>query len=344
MARDFDDMAGPDEETGGLRAALRFVGWGAIAASALSVAVLASRTDVGGQRLADLMSLSPTATAAADRSAAPKPNPLAARLADAEAESHRLGEVVRRLVADRERVLARLETIERNIDVTASVRETAPASAPTPVPTSAPTTPPAANQTPPPPSPPVASAPPSPPATVPATPSPTASLPVVPSSPPPAVVPPVFSPPTIPPVAINSPVATPPSRPPVSAAPPAATPPAATTPPAAEQTNPGAIPNPAAESIATRTEFAIDVGGDRTVDALRALWTALRNGRHGNLFEGLRPLVAIRENGRPTGVELRLVIGPLANAGAAARLCGSLAAAGLACQPTVFDGQRLAAR
>jgi hypothetical protein len=340
MARDFDDMAGPDEETGGLRAALRFVGWGAIAASALSVAVLASRTDVGGQRLADLMSLSPTATAAADRSAAPKPNPLAARLAEAEAESHRLGEVVRRLVADRERVLARLDTIERNIDVTASVRETAPAS----VPTSAPTTPPAASTPAAPPSPPVASAPPSPPATVPATPSPTASLPVVPSSPPPAAMPPVFSPPTIPPVAINSPAAPPPSRPPVGAAPPAGTPTAATTPPAAEQTNAGAIPNPAAESVATRTEFAIDVGGDRTVDALRALWTALRTGRHGNLFEGLRPLVAIRENGRPTGVELRLVIGPLANAGAAARLCGSLAAAGLACQPTVFDGQRLAAR
>ena len=33
-----------------------------------------------------------------------------------------------------------------------------------------------------------------------------------------------------------------------------------------------------------------------------------------------------------------------ANAGAAARLCATLAAAGQPCQPTVFDGQRLALR
>jgi hypothetical protein len=43
-------------------------------------------------------------------------------------------------------------------------------------------------------------------------------------------------------------------------------------------------------------------------------------------------------------MELRLVVGPLVNAGAAARLCGTLAASGLACQPTIFDGQRLALR
>jgi hypothetical protein len=43
-------------------------------------------------------------------------------------------------------------------------------------------------------------------------------------------------------------------------------------------------------------------------------------------------------------VELRLVVGPLANAATAARLCAALANAGTTCQPTVFDGQRLAIR
>jgi hypothetical protein len=41
---------------------------------------------------------------------------------------------------------------------------------------------------------------------------------------------------------------------------------------------------------------------------------------------------------------LRLVIGPLGNAAAAARLCGKVANAGLSCQPAIFDGQRLALR
>ena len=45
---------------------------------------------------------------------------------------------------------------------------------------------------------------------------------------------------------------------------------------------------------------------------------------------------------RPGSIELRLIAGPLANASIAARLCAALAAAGQTCQPTVFDGQRLA--
>jgi hypothetical protein len=98
----------------------------------------------------------------------------------------------------------------------------------------------------------------------------------------------------------------------------------------------------AAESDPTRTEFGADIGGDKSVDALRMMWTALK-GRHGALLEGLRPVVAIRETPKGT-VEFRLVVGPLANAAGVARLCGNLAAAGVICQPTVFDGQRLAVR
>ena len=57
----------------------------------------------------------------------------------------------------------------------------------------------------------------------------------------------------------------------------------------------------------------------------------------------MRPIIAIRE-GRAGQVDLRLVVGPIGNAAAAAKLCASLAAAGLSCQPTLFDGQRLALR
>jgi hypothetical protein len=45
----------------------------------------------------------------------------------------------------------------------------------------------------------------------------------------------------------------------------------------------------------------------------------------------------------PTGrVELRLLVGPLANAEAAAKLCAALVPYRLACQPTPFSGQHVA--
>jgi hypothetical protein len=96
-----------------------------------------------------------------------------------------------------------------------------------------------------------------------------------------------------------------------------------------------------AQSIATKTDFGIDIGGNASLDGLRVLWTNLKAAQPA-LLEGLRPVIAIREAGKPGTVELRLVAGPLANAGAAARLCAALTAAGQVCQTTVFDGQRLA--
>jgi len=97
----------------------------------------------------------------------------------------------------------------------------------------------------------------------------------------------------------------------------------------------------AAASTATRTEFGIDVGTATTVEGLRNLWNALK-GTQAPLLEGLRPVVAVREGGKPGAPELRLVAGPLANAGIAARLCAALADAGVSCAPAIFDGQRLA--
>jgi len=96
----------------------------------------------------------------------------------------------------------------------------------------------------------------------------------------------------------------------------------------------------AAQSIATKTDFGVDVGGNASIEGLRTLWTTLKTAQP-TLFEGLRPLIAVRE-GKAGAVELRLVAGPLPNASIAARLCAALSAVSQSCQPTVFDGQRLA--
>lgn len=101
-------------------------------------------------------------------------------------------------------------------------------------------------------------------------------------------------------------------------------------------------PRAAVDSIATRTEFAVDLGGDISVEALRALWATMQ-GNHPALAN-LKPLVSIRDGAKPGVVELRLVAGPLANAAAAARICALLAVNHVTCQTAVFDGQRLALR
>jgi hypothetical protein len=94
---------------------------------------------------------------------------------------------------------------------------------------------------------------------------------------------------------------------------------------------------------ATRTEFGIDLGGETSLDGLRARWSALK-GNHGPTLEGLQPLVRVREGSRPGTVELHLIAGPVANAGTAARVCAKLQATGVACKASEFDGQRLSIR
>lgn len=109
--------------------------------------------------------------------------------------------------------------------------------------------------------------------------------------------------------------------------------PPATKPAAAEAASP-ALP---------RTAYGVDIGSGLTIEALRARWNAIRTA-HPQLFEGLQPLVGVKEVPRANRVELRLLAGPFADAAAAARLCAALTPAGLFCQPTMFDGQHLALR
>ena len=98
---------------------------------------------------------------------------------------------------------------------------------------------------------------------------------------------------------------------------------------------------PSNSSPADGVAIGIDLGTAATVEGLRNLWTSIK-GTQAPLLEGLRPVVAVRDGAKPGSLELRLVAGPLANAGVAAKLCAAFADTGLTCAPAVFDGQRLA--
>jgi hypothetical protein len=86
--------------------------------------------------------------------------------------------------------------------------------------------------------------------------------------------------------------------------------------------------------------LGVDVGGAITYEGLRTLWRSTKNSEP-SLIEDLYPVVAVRENGKTHGPELRLVVGPIADAEAAAHLCSELAADHHYCQPVAFQGQRL---
>jgi hypothetical protein len=108
---------------------------------------------------------------------------------------------------------------------------------------------------------------------------------------------------------------------------------------------PGAIKTSVESALPAlaQTEFGVDIGSGLTIQALRTRWAAIRTA-HPQLFDGLEPIVSVKEVPRTNRIELRLVAGPIAQAGTAAQLCAQLSLLGLFCQPTMFDGQRLALR
>jgi hypothetical protein len=96
-----------------------------------------------------------------------------------------------------------------------------------------------------------------------------------------------------------------------------------------------------AEPIAAAGGLGVDVGGAIDYGGLRALWRSTKD-TDPALLEELYPVVTVRENGKTHSAELRLVVGPIADAEAAERLCTTLAAAHHYCQAVAFEGQRLA--
>jgi hypothetical protein len=237
----------------------------------------------------------------------------AAQPTQSDAEARRLAEAVRILAADRDRMLARINSLQQNLDdVTGAInRPNPPGAAPAPAPAK-------------PPNPNVTSTAPQP--------LPSAEQAEAPPSPPSprsvAIAP-------FPNWAATTPLLAVPSFSDDDGPPP--------WPEDAGADSDGLTAGIGAErSVLTKTEFGADIGGAINIGALKSLWASAKT-TYAPLLERLRPVIAVREV-RPGSVELRLIDGPLANAGAAARLCAALAANGRSCRPAVFDGQRLALR
>jgi len=112
-------------------------------------------------------------------------------------------------------------------------------------------------------------------------------------------------------------------------------------PPIRAQTPPPAKPVDPNSSSVTPKQYGVDIGSAVSIQALRARWVEIR-AAHPQLFQGLTPTAVLHEVSQSEHAELRLVVGPLPNSEAAARLCGLLASYHLNCQPTGFDGQHVA--
>ena len=90
-----------------------------------------------------------------------------------------------------------------------------------------------------------------------------------------------------------------------------------------------------------RTQFGVDLGTANSVPGLRALWRGLLKSRSNAPLAALRPIIVIKEGTNGLGMQLRLVAGPLNDAGAAARICAVLTENKRNCETAIFDGQRL---
>jgi len=90
-----------------------------------------------------------------------------------------------------------------------------------------------------------------------------------------------------------------------------------------------------------RTQFGVDLGTANSVAGLRALWRGLLKSKSNAPLTALRPIIVIKEGSNGFGMQLRLVAGPLNDAGAAARICAVLTENKRSCETAIFDGQKL---
>jgi hypothetical protein len=90
-----------------------------------------------------------------------------------------------------------------------------------------------------------------------------------------------------------------------------------------------------------RTEFGVDLGTANSVNGLRALWRGLLKSKANTALTALKPIIVIKENTNGLGMQLRLVAGPLNDAGTAAKICAGLSVSQRTCETAIYDGQRL---
>jgi hypothetical protein len=307
---------------------IRLAGWGLAAAASVAAVVYIARTDLGTKRFA-------TAIAAIG---APPSDPqqiataqLSARIAHSEREARRAIETVQAISSDRERMQARIITLENEIgELTAAVHRVAASSEGKPPAETKVATPEAKNSFP---SLSTSSAAPliRPRNPVPGwTATPVQTQAAITPEPKPVSEPKATEPPPTQTAAAAVPL---PRSSPVPLTPSADA--AKTTAPAEETT--GSI---ASAEAPAKVEFGADLGPALTMGRLRARWTKLA-AEHPDLVKGLRPLVSVRDTGAGKPVEVRLLVGPMANVNGATGFCQALASPQYLCRPAVFDGQRL---
>jgi hypothetical protein len=78
---------------------------------------------------------------------------------------------------------------------------------------------------------------------------------------------------------------------------------------------PAAIAAVIAPALPLPMEYGVDIGSAVSIQALRARWAGIRSA-HPQLFDGLAPTISLSETPQSNRPELRLVLGPLASAGA----------------------------
>jgi pyruvate/2-oxoglutarate dehydrogenase complex dihydrolipoamide acyltransferase (E2) component len=123
-----DDLPTPQRVRFDMRSLRRLAAWGACAALSLTLAVLAASSEPGSQRLASLGAGKATAARSAVATGAQPTQP------PSDAEAKRLAEAVRILAADRDRMLARINSLQQNLDdVTGAInRPSQPSASATP--------------------------------------------------------------------------------------------------------------------------------------------------------------------------------------------------------------------
>jgi hypothetical protein len=97
---------------------------------------------------------------------------------------------------------------------------------------------------------------------------------------------------------------------------------------------------PAAETP-RKAEIGVDLGGAQSMDVLNARWAAVK-ANFGPQLGGLHARAA--NDRRPGAIPYRLLVGPLPNGAAAAALCAHFAAARVTCRTVKFVGNEMAQR
>lgn len=97
------------------------------------------------------------------------------------------------------------------------------------------------------------------------------------------------------------------------------------------------LPPPSRPETGTlQSSFGLDLGGAPDRNSALALWAYLLNLESGQLSH-LQPLMQARTT--PGGTEMRLILGPFADAADAAAACARLQAGGTSCSTTLYSGE-----